>query len=140
MKRFTAGLAVSALAASAVLGVGAPAIAASPTCTASALNPAIVGGEIYGQGQIHCTVTATFTLTVKLWRNDGDGSFSHWSRSWTEVGETYGQDVETACVAGAGTRQWHTEAVISWKIYDGSNLQASGSGYDNSSDVNINCH
>lgn len=142
MNRLAAGLAASALATTAtVFGFTGTAFATSPTCTATGEKPSTGGGNVVGYGDINCTATATFTLTTKLWRNNGNGTYSSWSNKDSNQVTTWeSQGVGTPCVSGVGTRQWHSEAIISWKIYNGSSLQASGSSYNNSPDVNLNCH
>lgn len=139
MNRLAAGLAASALATSgAVFACTGTAMAASPTCRAAADAPRHNGGYIAGVGWIHCSQLATFTLTTKLWRNNSNGTYTSWTNASSDVETDEGLSSNAACTSG-GARQWHTEAIISWKIYNGSSLEASGSSYDNSSDVNIAC-
>ena len=78
-------------------------------------------------------------MIVYLIRNNANGKYSSWtSKPVQDIATADGGDAETTCTSG-GTRQWHTEAIISWKIYNGSALIASGSGYDNSSDADLSC-
>jgi hypothetical protein len=136
MKRFAAGLAASVLATSATVFVfTGTAFATSPTCTATGDEPFIGGvvvgdeGKVNGYGEIECTqkAKANYTLTTKLWRNNGDGTYSSWSSTDTQkLSNSGAQETGTTCRAGTGTLQWHIEAIISWKVYNGSSLVASG--------------
>jgi hypothetical protein len=142
MKRLAAGLAASVLAASATMFVFAgTAMAASPTCVAKAEAPTLSGGGVLGGGGIKCSTTAVFTLEIKVWRNNGNGTYTSWFS--IEENQVSGGNSLTArpkCVSGLGTLQWHTEAIIYWDIYSGSSLVADGNSSTNSSDVNLNCH
>jgi hypothetical protein len=142
MKRIAAGLAASVLAASAtVFGFAGPALAVSPTCTATAEKPFIDGENVFGYGDINCTAKASFTITAKLWRNNGDGTYKSWSGTYADqVASWETRPAATYCAGGTGVRQWHTESIISWKIYSGSSVEASGNSYNNSPDVNLDCH
>lgn len=136
-----AGLVASVVATSlAVLTFSPAAQATSPDCYASADNPYASGGHVNGEGWIFCSQTAKFTLTTKLWRYDGNGVYTGFSTGPYNGVDTYtGIGEVTTCVGGA-SRIWHTESIISWKIYSGANLVASGSGYDNSGTVSLPCH
>lgn len=146
MKRLTAGLAAAALAASAaVFGLNEAAFAStSPTCAVTADTPDLViqdGLSVKGVAWIDCTQQAKFTLTTKLWRNNGhDGSYTSFTKSKTLTGNHIGIDSFHACAAGSRTFQWHTEGIIDWKIYSGSTVIASGSAIDNSSDKDLQCY
>lgn len=147
MKRLTAGLAAAALTASvAVFGLNETAIAStSPTCAVTADTPDLViqnGLSVKGVAWIDCTQQAKFTLTTKLWRNNGhDGSYTSFTKSVTNyTGNHIGVDSFHTCAAGSGTFQWHTEGIIDWKIYSGSTVIGSGSSIDNSSDINLQCY
>jgi len=142
MKRLTAGLAVSALATAAtVLGMAAPALASSPTCRVTAHTPYLSVGDVTALGDVSCSATATYTFTVTLWRNNGNGTYKSYPYTYKNLVDTGGTfDNFTTCVTGNGTRQWHTEVSISWKIYHGSSLQASGSSSSNSSDIDLGCN
>lgn len=139
MKRLAAGVLAFMLATSiAVFTSSTAAEASSPYCTTTANNP-FVDTDIQGFGQINCTQQATVNQTVYLWRYNGDGTYTGYHRSYSGlVTDGYGY-VTTPCVKGY-SRIWHTESSISWKIYSGANLVASGSTYDNSGTVSLPCH
>ena len=147
MNRLTAGLAAAALATSvAVFGLNKAAFAStSPTCAVTADTPEIViqnGPTANGVAWIDCTQTAKFTLTTKLWRNNGhDGSYTDFTKSVTNrTGNHIGVPSPHPCAPGSRTFQWHTEGIIDWKIYSGSTVIASGSAIDNSSDIDLQCY
>jgi hypothetical protein len=140
MNRLAAGLAAAALTTSvAVFAFSGAAQATSPSCTVTADPPWVTSGKVWGAGYLSCTQTADFTLTTILWRNNGNGSYASFKKSFSGENAIKYLEVSTTCKSGAGSRQWHTEATIDWEILGSGGVIAQGKSVNNSSDVSLNC-
>jgi hypothetical protein len=114
MNKIKAGLATGALAiATGVFAFASPAQALPAGCQIFARTPVYISAYLDASGGVAgCTAKNNISITVTLWRNNGNGTYSSWRKSASKNGVvelSASEDLFCSGISTAPYRVWHTE-------------------------------